>query len=586
MDFYENRWRPYRKVFVINEYQFVGTRYMKKSDGSYFWTGGVALDPSNPIRAAAELRISPTGQKRLDVFPPNGKTITVNASRPGQKVSNSKDIDLTPTEEMAANAARGLELRRKHGKGGTAIGVARARDISNRKNLSPETVRRMHAFFSRHEKNKAGGEDDAGYIAWLLWGGDSGQSWAKRKVEQMEKETNEMSETYKTIAQRLGSAARNDRPGAKARMGKASDALNYIKSSIASGKTVYVSAGHHITKVTPEAYAKWEASGRPLFKLGSKGSLLMASGSSYIALSMGDDIMLAGIKAFSRPGAKAKMAKVDRARVLRELRALRDNAKAERNREAERLASMYLAELNRANTTEEDWEEADMATSKILEVLHGEYSRPGEKARMGANENRVRAAGYKWQVRYTKQLGKTEYLGGPPQVIEDTVYFATESNARDWANTMLGKGWFKGMGGSPEKVLTAKVLMFSRPGAKAKFATTHEDLIAELRALTQGKHTGEWHTIANTWLSRKRATGNLEIATEANRAYDLVEREMLARMKSSRPGAKVANAVREGEKVSAADDAVSRKIRKLMDEGKPQKQAVAIALDLERRGEL
>jgi hypothetical protein len=49
---------------------------------------------------------------------------------------------------------------------------------------------------------------------------------------------------------------------------------------------------------------------------------------------------------------------------------------------------------------------------------------------------------------------------------------------------------------------------------------------------------------------------------------------------------KSSNAIREGEKVSASDDAVSRKIRKLMDEGKPQKQAVAIALDLERRGEL
>jgi hypothetical protein len=60
----------------------------------------------------------------------------------------------------------------------------------------------------------------------------------------------------------------------------------------------------------------------------------------------------------------------------------------------------------------------------------------------------------------------------------------------------------------------------------------------------------------------------------------------LAKSVSSRPGAKVRNAIREGEKVSASDDAVSRKIRKLMDEGKPQKQAVAIALDLERRGEL
>jgi DnaJ-domain-containing protein 1 len=62
--------------------------------------------------------------------------------------------------------------------------------------------------------------------------------------------------------------------------------------------------------------------------------------------------------------------------------------------------------------------------------------------------------------------------------------------------------------------------------------------------------------------------------------------DALNKMTASRPGAKDHNAIREGEKVSASDDAVSRKIRKLMDEGKPQKQAVAIALDLERRGEL
>jgi len=100
------------------------------------------------------------------------------------------DIDLTPTDAMARNAARGLELREKHGKGGTAVGVARARDIKNKANLSPETVKRMHSFFSRHEGNQAGGEDDAGYIAWLLWGGDSGKSWAARKVEQIDKAAN------------------------------------------------------------------------------------------------------------------------------------------------------------------------------------------------------------------------------------------------------------------------------------------------------------------------------------------------------------------------------------------------------------
>lgn len=104
------------------------------------------------------------------------------------------DVDLVPTEEMAEAAARGLALRKKHNRGGTAVGVARARDIKNRTELSPETVKRMVAFFDRHEKNKAGGEDDAGYIAWLLWGGDPGRAWANRKVKELErKQENGMS---------------------------------------------------------------------------------------------------------------------------------------------------------------------------------------------------------------------------------------------------------------------------------------------------------------------------------------------------------------------------------------------------------
>lgn len=122
------------------------------------------------------------------------------------------DIDLKPTEEMAANAARGLELREKHGRGGTAVGVARARDISNRKNLSPDTVRRMNSYFARHAVDKEGegwGKDSAGYIAWLLWGGDAGRAWAKRKSKELEnKQENAMSEIGKQIAARLGVVAK------------------------------------------------------------------------------------------------------------------------------------------------------------------------------------------------------------------------------------------------------------------------------------------------------------------------------------------------------------------------------------------
>lgn len=97
---------------------------------------------------------------------------------------------------MAAEAARGLAWREEYNRGGTAVGVARARDISNRTNLSEETVRRMVSYFARHEVDKQGegfspGEDgypSAGRIAWALWGGDPGKSWAEEKARQLDNE--------------------------------------------------------------------------------------------------------------------------------------------------------------------------------------------------------------------------------------------------------------------------------------------------------------------------------------------------------------------------------------------------------------
>jgi ATP-dependent protease ClpP protease subunit len=110
-------------------------------------------------------------------------------------------IDLKPSEAMAAEAERGLRWREEYNRGGTAIGVARARDISNRKNLSPSTVRRMVSYFARHEVDKNGqgfspgeeGYPSAGRIAWALWGGDSGKSWANQKSSQLEKESTNQS---------------------------------------------------------------------------------------------------------------------------------------------------------------------------------------------------------------------------------------------------------------------------------------------------------------------------------------------------------------------------------------------------------
>jgi capsid protein len=103
-------------------------------------------------------------------------------------------IDFKPTEALAKEAALGLEWRAEYNRGGTEVGVARARDLSNRTNLSPETVRRMNSYFARHAVDKQGegftpGEDgfpSAGRIAWALWGGDAGQSWASARAAQMD----------------------------------------------------------------------------------------------------------------------------------------------------------------------------------------------------------------------------------------------------------------------------------------------------------------------------------------------------------------------------------------------------------------
>ena len=105
-----------------------------------------------------------------------------------------RDIDTTPTDAMIAEAKRGLEWRKEHGRGGTEVGVARARDISNGRELSIDTVKRMYSYFARHEVDKAGkgynpgeeGYPSAGRIAWALWGGNPGQSFAKRVIRSVE----------------------------------------------------------------------------------------------------------------------------------------------------------------------------------------------------------------------------------------------------------------------------------------------------------------------------------------------------------------------------------------------------------------
>jgi hypothetical protein len=113
-------------------------------------------------------------------------------------ISNNSQVDLRPTEAMQKEGERALEWRKEFGRGGTAVGIARAAQLKNRENLSPSTVKRMKSFFARHEVDKKAegfrpgekGYPSNGRIAWAMWGGDPGQSWSNNKVRQLENRPN------------------------------------------------------------------------------------------------------------------------------------------------------------------------------------------------------------------------------------------------------------------------------------------------------------------------------------------------------------------------------------------------------------
>jgi hypothetical protein len=93
---------------------------------------------------------------------------------------------LIPPAEVAAAAKRGLELGEKFHRGRTSVGVHRAKRLAERRSVSMRDIVAISAYFARHVVDKAskshvrGDETNpsAGYIAWLLWGGEPGRHWA------------------------------------------------------------------------------------------------------------------------------------------------------------------------------------------------------------------------------------------------------------------------------------------------------------------------------------------------------------------------------------------------------------------------
>jgi hypothetical protein len=157
--------------------------------------------PSTPAAAAAAgdaVGVSAAEAQAASVAPAPAEPAP---AEPVEQVENSANLvtinfadgSYIPTNAMADNARRALAIREKKPmsqRGMTSVGIARARDIMNKRPMSEDTVRRMKAFFDRHEVDKQGEtwkDEGKGFQAWYGWGGDAGYAWATAIVERLNK---------------------------------------------------------------------------------------------------------------------------------------------------------------------------------------------------------------------------------------------------------------------------------------------------------------------------------------------------------------------------------------------------------------
>ena len=105
-------------------------------------------------------------------------------------------MNYTPTAGVIEAARRAVQwiADGKAGDGFTAVGRRRATDLAAGKPVSSDIVRRMAAYFARHEVDKQAtgfhaGEPvypTPGRVAWDAWGGDAGKTFAETIIRHEE----------------------------------------------------------------------------------------------------------------------------------------------------------------------------------------------------------------------------------------------------------------------------------------------------------------------------------------------------------------------------------------------------------------
>jgi HK97 family phage portal protein len=163
----------------------------------------VEMGVISPDEARKDLGYAPVGgAAELLYLQMNKVPMELSGSENDEKLFNDlfeqkalSEKERTPPESAKNNAQKVLDWKKEHGddvNGMTEVGWNRARQLAKGGALSEETIKKM-AQFNRHrgnskvaDKHKGTPWKDAGYVAWLGWGGTSGIDWAIKKSEKIQ----------------------------------------------------------------------------------------------------------------------------------------------------------------------------------------------------------------------------------------------------------------------------------------------------------------------------------------------------------------------------------------------------------------
>ena len=171
----EDVWNDYVKTGKVKGFSIEG----------YFADKAQVKDPSLKSEWSKELEA--IEEEEAEYMLSNIKALI----KKDKRTKSGKNIELESyndyPQSVSNNAKRGIEFNEKvNNKCATQVGKIRAQQLSQKENISLQTLKRMYSYLSRAQEYYDEGDKEAcGTISYLLWGGKAGLRWSESKLKEL-----------------------------------------------------------------------------------------------------------------------------------------------------------------------------------------------------------------------------------------------------------------------------------------------------------------------------------------------------------------------------------------------------------------